>query len=312
MLVPADQSNFIVGSGGGPNTQEGKEIVRWNATRHGIRSPAPVVPGVERKEDWEEHREGVLENVSPVGHLEFVLAERVALLLWRLNRVTRYETESIALFQEKSEDDLADKRRFASRVHGAAHPDDVRSNLKDARSDYRLLKRFTKLKNDKHLSSLDADRILWAVMEVTDRVAEGEVAPENLLDEISIPGVPENTQEWEDYDGWTAGAVRAGIEAIAAATAEEPEELLEVATDAARRSIIGKEQAAEQVERDLERMSRERLLPDEKTLEKVARYEAHLSRGLYKAMHELEALQVRRTGGTAPLARLDVDGLTES
>jgi len=146
-------------------------------------------------------------------------------------------------------------------------------------------------------------------MEVTDHVAEGEVAPEDLLEEISIPGVPENTLEWEDYHDWTAGAVRAGIEAIASATDEDPEELLEVATDAAKRSIIGKEQAAEQVERDLQRMSRERLLPDEKTLEKVARYEAHLSRGLYKALHELEALQARRTGGAAPLARLDVDGL---
>ena len=91
-----------------------------------------------------------------------------------------------------------------------------------------------------------------------------------------------------------------------------PEELLEVATDSARRSIIGKEQAAEQVERDLERMSRERLLSDEKTLEKVARYEAHLSRGLFKALHELEALQARRTGGAAPLARPDVDGLAGS
>jgi hypothetical protein len=30
-------------------------------------------------------------------------------------------------------------------------------------------------------------------------------------------------------------------------------------------------------------MSRERLLQDDKTLEKVARYKAHLSRGLYKA-----------------------------
>ena len=138
------------------------------------------------------------------------------------------------------------------------------------------------------------------------------MAPEDLLEEISIPGVPENTLEWEDYDGWTAGAVRAGIEAIASATDEDPEELLEVATDAAKRSIIGKEQAAEQVERDLERMSRERLLPDEKILDKVARYEAHLSRGLFKALHELEALQARRTGGSAPLARLDVDGLAES
>lgn len=106
--------------------------------------------------------------------------------------------------------------------------------------------------------------------------------------------------------------MRAGIEAIATATDENPEELLEVATDAARRSIIGKEQAAEQVERDLQRMSRERLLPDEKTLEKVARYEAHISRGLYKVLHELEALQARRTGDAAPLARLDVDGLAGS
>jgi hypothetical protein len=55
--------------------------------------------------------------------------------------------------------------------------------------------------------------------------------------------------------------------------------------------------------------TRERLLPDEKILAKVARYEAHLSRLMFKALHEHEALQVRRSGGTAPLARLDVDGL---
>ena len=190
-----DQSSTAGGPGGGPKTEKGKELVRWNATRHGIRSPAPVVPGVEKAEEWEEHRDGVLESLSPVGHLEFVLAERVALLLWRLHRVIRYETESIALFQEQAEDDLADRRRFGSRVLGAAHPEDVRSNLKSARSDYRLLKRLPKLEDDKHLSSLDADTILWAVMEITDRVAEGEVAPEDLLEEISIPGVPENTQE---------------------------------------------------------------------------------------------------------------------
>jgi hypothetical protein len=41
----------------------------------------------------------------------------------------------------------------------------------------------------------------------------------------------------------------------------------------------------------------------------VARYEVHLSRGGYNALYDLEALQIRRTGGAAPLARLDVDGL---
>ena len=66
------------------------------------------------------------------------------------------------------------------------------------------------------------------------------------------------------------------------------------------------------MERDLKRMSRERLLPDENILEKIARYEARLSRGLYKALHELQALQSRRTSGVVPLAQLDVGGLVRS
>jgi hypothetical protein len=56
---------------------------------------------------------------------------------------------------------------------------------------------------------------------------------------------------------------------------EDSEELLEYATDAARRDVIGKEQ----VGKDLARMSRERVLLRVEILEKVARYEAHLFRG---------------------------------
>ena len=142
---------------GGPATQEGKEVVKWNATQHGIRSPAPVVPAVESKEDWEEHRDGVLDSLSPEGHLELVLAERVALLSWRLHRVIRYETESSALFQEKAENDLAKERRFES---GPDHPEAVRGNAKSEEHDYKLLKRFIKMKDDKRLSSIDADIII--------------------------------------------------------------------------------------------------------------------------------------------------------
>ncbi len=294
---------------GGPRTEEGKEITRWNAARHGIRSPAPVVRGIEKAEDWEAHGAGVLESLKPEGHLETVLAERVALLSWRLHRVTRYETESIALYQEKAEDDLADRRRFGKHVLGADHPETVRGNLKAARSKHRFLKRLPKLDADKHVSAFDADTALWTVVEYADRVAEGEVELEEVMEGISIPGVPEDLEAWEEYEGWTAGKARAGIEAIAKATGEDPDELLEAATDGVRRDVIGKEQAAEQVAKDLERMSRERLLPRVEILEKIARYEAHLSRQLYKAMHELEALQVRRLGGAAPLGRLDVDGM---
>src|SRR5687768_8242051 len=94
------------GEAGGPKTAPGKAVVRWNAVRHGISSPKPVVPGLEKQEDWESYLEGIVENLWPVGHLELTLAERVALLSWRLHRVTRYETEAISLSQGKIEDDI--------------------------------------------------------------------------------------------------------------------------------------------------------------------------------------------------------------
>jgi hypothetical protein len=295
---------------GGPVTQEGKEVVKWNATQHGIRSPAPVVPGVEKREDWEVHRDGMLDSLQPEGHLEEMLAERVALLSWRLNRVTRYETESIALYQEKAQEDLAKQRGSPfSDVSGPASPEAVRSNLKSARADLKLLKRFARTADDEPLSGLDAANILWEVAEHTDAVAEGEAEAEELLENLSVPGLEEVASP-EEFEGWTAGLLHRAVEQIASsADREGPEAVLEAVMRSAEWEVKKAKHSAEEVERALARMGRERLLPEEKTLEKVARYEAHLSRGLYKALHELEALQARRTGGAAPLARLDVDGL---
>jgi hypothetical protein len=312
VIHPTGEGGLNV-SRGGPVTQEGKEVVKWNATRHGIRSPAPVVPGVEKSEDWEVHRDGMMESLQAEGHLELVLAERVALLSWRLHRVIRYETESIALYQENAQEDLAKKRGSPfSDVSGPASPEVVRSNLKSARRDLKLLKRFTRMGDDEPLSGLDAVNILWEVAEHTDAVAEGEAESEELLENLSVPGLEEGTSP-EEFEGWTAGLLHRAVEQIASsADREGPEAVLEAVMRSAEWEVKKAKQSAEEVERDLERMSRERLLPDEKTLEKVARYEAHLSRLFHKALHELEALQVRRAGGAAPLARLDVDGLAGS
>ena len=59
------------------------------------------------------------------------------------------------------------------------------------------------------------------------------------MEEISVSGVPEGVG-WEDYEGWTAGKVRAGIEAVAKAAGEDSDELLEYAADAARRDVIAR------------------------------------------------------------------------
>ncbi|HVG36503.1 MAG TPA: hypothetical protein VNA10_02100 [Thermoplasmata archaeon] len=40
----------------------------------------------------------------------------------------------------------------------------------------------------------------------------------------------------------------------------------------------------------------------------IMRYEAHLHRLYIQTLHELEAVQTRRKGGTSPLARIDITG----
>ena len=206
---------------GGPATQEGKEVAKWNAVKHGLRSPAPVVPGVEKPEAWEDHRDGVLDSLQPEGHLELVLAERVALLSWRLHRVTRFETESIALYQEQIEEDLARQRRFGSHVLGADHPEEVRWKLKDAQRTHRTLKKHPGLPGDKHLSGVYAAGVLWGV--------SAYIVDEDLKKLQPPSGVPEwagvegDTAEW---DGWTVGMVIEYVDSMASEAGESPKELL--------------------------------------------------------------------------------------
>ena len=171
----------MTNSAGGPKTEAGKEVARWNATQHGIRSPAPVVPGLEKAEDWEAHRDGALESLSPEGHLELVLAERVALLSWRLHRVTRYERETIALHQEMVEEDLEQRRGFDPSILRATLSESARRRHESAKKTQRLLKRLPTLPDEKTLSSEEAGLVLSDIWDWADQ--EGE------LMELEIPGI---------------------------------------------------------------------------------------------------------------------------
>jgi hypothetical protein len=79
----------------GPKTPVGKAKVRLNAVQHGILSTSPVIPNHEKLQDWQRHHHGIMAAFDPEDELEASLAERIALLLWRLRRVVAYETEAI-------------------------------------------------------------------------------------------------------------------------------------------------------------------------------------------------------------------------
>ena len=298
-------------NGGGPATQNGKEVVRWNATRHGISSPVPVVPGLEKAEDWKEHRDGILDNLAPVGHLEINLAERIALLSWRLHRVTRYETGAIATSQETIEDDIHERDRFLSvlRHKGleSTHPEDIRFEAKYYKQVHNTLRRFPSLDTDKTLRGPDASSVVWSVL-MEAKKASGEDIQVEALD---LPGVPED-EAIEELPAMKAADVRGCVEVIAGHVSLNPDDLLDTATYQAGYEARSAAHKKEEMEREISRKARERILPDDKTLEKISRYEAHLSRQLYHALHELENFQKHRTTGEGvPLARLDVQVLSE-
>jgi hypothetical protein len=135
--------------------------------------------------------------------------------------------------------------------------------------------------------------------------ASGEEIDDEALD---LPGVPEDAAI-EELPAMKGSDVRGCVEAIAARVSLDPDDLLELATNEAGWEARSAAHKKEEVEQEISRKVRERILPDEKSPEKISRYEAHLSRQLYQALHELENLQKHRiTGEGTPLARLDVQG----
>src|SRR5262249_32908862 len=71
----------------------------------------------------------------------------------------------------------------------------------------------------------------------------------------------------------------------------------EAQAEALRRRIRAKE----------DRLRQRRMLPDERVLATISRYEAHLTRQMNLALHELQRLQAARVGQAVPApATLDV------
>jgi len=107
--------------------------VRFNAVRHGMLSMSPVVPTLEREEDWQEHREGIEASLAPTDHFESCLAERIALLLWRVRRVTAFKTETMikaAAHVDKEWKREADARRQVA--GNPAYEETLRNSLPQA------------------------------------------------------------------------------------------------------------------------------------------------------------------------------------
>jgi len=98
--VDANRSNAQKSTG--PRTPEGKATVAQNAVKHGLFAREGVIRG-EDGEEFEMHREMLLEQLNPVGALEEILAARIVDLTWRLKRAVQDQSEAfVALYDRQT------------------------------------------------------------------------------------------------------------------------------------------------------------------------------------------------------------------
>src|ERR671920_1687092 len=109
--VQANRRNALKSTG--PKTPEGKEAVRLNANKHGLRSQEVLLPG----ED-EEALKGLDENLraelQPVGEMENLLVDNIVAAHWRLRRLRRVET---GIFAWELYGELAERAQQEARIY---------------------------------------------------------------------------------------------------------------------------------------------------------------------------------------------------
>jgi hypothetical protein len=322
----------------GPITPGGKARSSKNALRHGVYSVLPVVPGLEQSEHWETHCVGIFKSLAPEGTLEEALAERVALCLWRSNRVHRYETAITSVELERIDEQLHPRPPAVTMSFLGMEPDrdnldtlepevalgKILKELKEKRETvklwggtHRVLEHLSELSDDAPVSGDDAYGVFEDMLGALPEEEEGaDIEDSDFL--IGL-GLPEDEVNYAyRWDGWTAGMVRKGLAELAYSVGREPEKLLAKAlkrrrniqeqnVDAMQRLEATVKVLRRRVKAKEDRLTRERMLPDANTLQKITRYEAHLSRQLLQALHELQRLQAARGGQPVPLpAALDV------
>ena len=276
-----------------------------NRITHGLRSNLPVIPGVEREEDWLIHLAGVVESLEVVGMSETLLAERFALKLWCLRRVARYETQLVTAADPNAEvpDDSDDEDDSSSDGQSAADPlagmDEWErfEALEPERARY-ILNCFDQILFADEAAAVDSDVALAVVDSVRSRTCGFP------LDSFAVPGAPDTPLT--QFDAWTAGLTRRTMRAICERFHKDHISHLQGTVDHYREVLARYDSPRRPADDDDDgrdprlpgRRPRTNTMPIDSDMARMIEYERHISRELHTTLQALDLLQSRRLGRT--------------
>jgi len=94
LQITANQENSKLSTGA--KTSEGKTIVAQNAIKHGLLSHKLIL-GEEDLDCWKILLNGLVETLLPVGMIEQLLVEKIAISFWRQRRLVGAEVAAIRI-----------------------------------------------------------------------------------------------------------------------------------------------------------------------------------------------------------------------
>ncbi|HWR84318.1 MAG TPA: hypothetical protein VN285_13555, partial [Candidatus Deferrimicrobium sp.] len=162
-LAANRRSRLLVGTTG-PKTPEGKARVKWNALKHGLLAGSVVIPsrhGSESRHQFKHLLTQLHDELNPVGMLEEMLVEKIAVAYWRLRRALRAETRQIC-------DNINDFRRY----HYQPHPGTLA--LPSTGDTYKIVRYESAIERQLH-------RAIYRLERLQDRRQRGSPQPSEEL-----------------------------------------------------------------------------------------------------------------------------------
>jgi hypothetical protein len=284
----------------GVKTEEGKEVSKRNAIKHGILSDEVIIRrgrNAESEELYLEMRSRMVEHFQPVGSLEEALVDELFAAYWRKRRVLRAERA----LMEHAALDARIKYSFAYLKKAITY-----DHLPEPEDIARL---------EQYKTSIVLSELLGDVMQIIHFIEHEHLPlPKILKDRLDANfGVAFQLSPEREEILTCNEAIETKVYHDGKDEAYYKNQIL-VAAKKLLESLKEKAMEFASLEDTLYIAEEEtHILPSERGAQRIQRYESHLHRIFLQTLHELQRVQSVRLGKPAPLAAaLDVTMNTEN
>lgn len=283
---------------GGVKTEEGKAIIRYNALKHGLLAKEVIVTvgdGAENPEEFNALMEDLSTQLKPVGVLEEMLVEKIAVAYWRLRRAYRYEAGLIRDKLDDAVNDFYENTDYDGQKFNKTD-EEIERDIKQEQENLEIWEKDKEqltamLKDGKSLEEIYDWEGNWDWL--TEKVSHilPEMDEEATLEPKKMRELLNTHAKWSDEQIWQAHI-----------------ELCDDRMKHHREQIVSFEKQKAKNKLRFQVIKKLGSIPSKDELDRLLRYEGAIERQLYKAINQLERQQRLRAGDNvpAPIA-VDVD-----